>query len=82
MVLNQLTSSPPSDSYMADEAEGSGEGSGGGSGGSSHPGWDDEENVDEYSSGDGSGENPITTQMPGAAYPKGNFDTNEIINVF
>lgn len=58
---------------MADEAEGSGEGSGAGGYGSSRPGWDDEENVEEYS-GDGSGENPITTQMPGSAEPKGNFE--------
>lgn len=71
MVLNQFTTaSPQSDSLMADEAEGSGEGSGDGNG-SSRPGWDDDDNADEYSSGDGSGENPITTQVPGAVDPKG-----------
>lgn len=76
MVLNQLTPSlQPSDLFMADEAEGSGEGSGDGSV-SSHAGWDDDDNVDEYSSGDGSGENPITTQLPGVADPKGNFEIN------
>lgn len=62
-VLNQLSSSPQSDSFMADEAEGSGEGSGTGRG--SNSGWDDEDdNADYSSSGDGSGENPITTQSP------------------
>lgn len=74
MVLNQLATSPPMDSYMADEAdevEGSGEGSGAGSV-SGRSGWDDEENTDEYS-GEGSGDNPITTQLPGAIDPKGNF---------
>ncbi|XP_025413916.1 division abnormally delayed protein [Sipha flava] len=70
MVLNQLTPSSQSDLFMADEAEGSGEGSGDG-GVSKHAGWDDDDNVDEYSSGDGSGENPITTQLPGVADPKG-----------
>jgi len=62
-VLNQLSSSPQSDSFMADEAEGSGEGSGTGRG--SNSGWDDDDdNADYSSSGDGSGENPITTQSP------------------
>lgn len=75
MVLNQLTPSPQSDLFMADEAEGSGEGSGDGSP-SSRAGWDDDDNVDEYSSGDGSGENPITTQLPGVSDPKGNFEIN------
>jgi len=49
---------------MADEAEGSGEGSGTGRGGNS--GWDDDDDNADYSSGDGSGENPITTQLPNA----------------
>lgn len=78
MILNQLTPSSQSDLFMADEAEGSGEGSGAG-GVSRHAGWDDDDNVDEYSSGDGSGENPITTQLPGVTDPKGNFEIN-IIN--
>lgn len=69
MVLNQLAAGPQTDSFMADEAEGSGEGSGDGS--SRPSGWDDDDNADEYSSGDGSGEDPITTQLPGAADPKG-----------
>lgn len=75
MVLNQLTTSPQSDSFMADEAdevEGSGEGSGGGSG-SSRTGWDDSDNEDEYASGEGSGENPITTQAPGVTDSNGNI---------
>jgi len=75
MVLNQLASGPQSDSLMADEAdeevEGSGEGSGGGSGESNRSGWDDDDNTDEYPSGDGSGENPITTLAPGSTEPKG-----------
>lgn len=72
MVLNQFTTtSPQSDSLMADEAEGSGAGSGDGAD-SNHPGWDDDDNADEYPSGDGSGENPLTTQVPGAADPNGN----------
>jgi len=49
---------------MADEAEGSGEGSGAGRG--SNSGWDDDDDNADYSSGDGSGENPITTQLPNA----------------
>lgn len=72
MVLNQLITTPQSDLLMADEAdevEGSGESSG--DGGSSRSGWDDDDNADEYSSGDGSGENPITTQTPGATDSKG-----------
>lgn len=69
MVLNQLTSGPQSDSLMADEAdeaEGSGEGSGTDAGGPGRSGWggDDDDNADEYSSGEGSGDNPITTQTP------------------
>lgn len=56
----------------ADEVEGSGEGSGGGSG-SSRPGWDDTDNEDEYSSGDGSGENPLTTLAPGVTDSNGNI---------
>jgi len=72
MVLNQLTSGPQSDSLMADEADEVAEGSGEGSGdGSSHSGWDDDDNTDEYSSGDGSGENPMTTLAPGTADAKG-----------
>jgi len=63
-VLNQLSSSPQSDSFMADEAEGSGEGSGTGRG--SNSGWDDDDDNADYSSGEGSGENPITTQVPNA----------------
>lgn len=46
---------------MADEAEGSGEGSGAARGS-----WDDDDDNADYSSGDGSGENPITTQLPNA----------------
>jgi len=83
LVMGQL-SSPPLDSYMADEAddvEGSGEGSGAGAGGSSRSGWDDDENADEYSSGDGSGENPITTQAPGTTDLKGNFRPNTACRV-
>lgn len=77
MVLNQLTSSPQSDSLMADEAdeaEGSGEGSGTVGDGSSPSGWngdDDDDDVD--SSGYGSGENPITTQSPGAIDHDGDY---------
>ncbi|KAE9525008.1 hypothetical protein AGLY_015058, partial [Aphis glycines] len=67
-VLNQLSSSPQSDSFMADEAEGSGEGSGTGRGG--NPGWDDDDDNADYSSGEGSGDNPITTQVPGVDNPQ------------
>lgn len=77
MVLNQLTSGPQSDSLMADEAdeaEGSGEGSGTDAGGPGRSGWggDDDDNADEYPSGDGSGENPMTTQSPGVVNINGN----------
>lgn len=72
MVLNQLTSGPQSDSLMADEAD-EAEGSGEGSGGSNRSGWeDDDDNVDEGSSGDGSGDDPTTT-LPGATDSKGNL---------
>ncbi|VVC43425.1 Hypothetical protein CINCED_3A000668 [Cinara cedri] len=71
--IRQLTAGPQSDSLMADEAEGSGEGSGDGS---SRTGWRDDDNADEYSSGYGSGENPITTQLPGAVDPNGGQPTD------
>ncbi|XP_050537638.1 division abnormally delayed protein [Daktulosphaira vitifoliae] len=61
MVLNQVISSPQSDSYMADEAEGSGEGSGSGPG---RVGWGDDDDAEEYASGEGSGDNPLTTPEP------------------
>ncbi|CAH1723269.1 unnamed protein product [Aphis gossypii] len=67
-VLNQLSTSPQSDSFMADEAEGSGEGSGAGRRG--NPGWDDDDDNVDYSSGEGSGDNPITTQVPGVDDPQ------------
>lgn len=70
-VLNQLSSSPQSDSFMADEAEGSGEGSGTGRGG--NPGWDDDDDNADYSSGEGSGDNPITTQVPGVDDSQRNY---------
>lgn len=56
---------------MADEAEGSGEGSGTGRGG--NPGWDDDDDNADYSSGEGSGDNPITTQVPGVDDPQCNY---------
>jgi len=56
---------------MADEAEGSGEGSGTGRG--SNSGWDDDDDNADYSSGEGSGDHPITTQVPGADDPQCNY---------